>query len=100
MTRTIGNYINMVTVDGLCMAISGKLVKQLRFDSTTYPNSYNFYDADYCLMARELGYKIGVFDILMEHRSAGSGIYEDDWRQNKIKFLNKWVSKGYTFPIK
>lgn len=100
MTRTIGNYTNMVTIDGLCMLVKGELAKKLPFDSETFPNTYNFYDADYSLMAREAGYKVGVFDILLEHKSAGTGIFEDDWAKNKVKFLTKWVNKGQTFPIK
>jgi len=99
MIKSIGNYNDICVVDGLCMFIKGELLKKLKFDSVTYPNSYNFYDYDYCLEAKALGYQIGVFDILLEHRSSGAGIYQDDWKSNKQNFIQKWMGKGYTFPI-
>lgn len=100
MIRSIGNYNNLAVVDGLCMLVKGELAKKLKFDSTTYPGSYNFYDYDYCLEAKAIGYTVGVFDILLEHGSAGEGIRQDDWKENKNKFVNKWKTKGYTFPIR
>jgi peptidoglycan/xylan/chitin deacetylase (PgdA/CDA1 family) len=80
--------------------VRGSLVKQLKFDVDTYPNSYNYYDYDYCLETKALGYKVGVFDILLEHGSNGSGMFQDDWKLNKEKFIRKWKEKGYSFPIK
>lgn len=100
MIRTIGNYTNITVVDGLCFMVRGSLVKQLKFDVDTYPNSYNYYDYDYCLETKALGYKVGVFDILLEHGSNGSGMFQDDWKLNKEKFIRKWKEKGYSFPIK
>lgn len=100
MVKTKGNYNNICVVDGLCVMVRGALVNKLKFDVNVCPNSYNFYEYDYCLEAKELGYEVGVFDILLEHRSAGEGIFQSDWKTNKDKFLNKWKSRGYTFPIK
>jgi ferredoxin len=90
----------LAVFDGLCIMVRGSLVKQLRFDEDTYQNTYNFYDYDYCLEARQLGYTVGVFDILLEHRSAGEGIHKPDWNETRIKFINKWINKGYSFPIR
>jgi GT2 family glycosyltransferase len=100
MIRTKGNFNNLCVLDGLCIMVRGSLVKQLRFDEDTYQNTYNFYDYDYCLEARQLGYTVGVFDILLEHRSAGEGIHKPDWNETRIKFINKWINKGYSFPIR
>jgi hypothetical protein len=71
------------------MLVRGSVVKKVKFDDATYPKSYNFYDYDYCLSCKEAGYTVGVFDILVEHGSAGTGIYQDDWKNNKEVFLNK-----------
>ncbi len=99
MVRRVGNFLDMVAVDGLIMFVRGKLAKAVKFDEKTYQNSYNFYDLDYCLTALESGMKVAVLDILVEHGSAGAGIYQEDWVKNKEVFLNKWKSKGYVFPL-
>jgi hypothetical protein len=99
MIREVTNNIDMTVVDGLILFVRGSLAKSIKFDEQTYPGSYNFYDYDYCLHALEVGYRIGVLDILTEHKSNGSGIYKEDWIKNKDTFLNKWKSKGYTFPL-
>ena len=39
-------------------------------------------------------------DILIEHRSAGTGVLKDSWTNNKEIFLNKWKTAGLQFPIK
>ncbi len=99
MKRTIGNFTNMVVVDGLFMAVRGSLARKQNFDVTTFPNSYDFYDYDYCLGAKANGSNIAVLDLLVEHKSAGTGIYKDSWANNKEIFLNKWKNLGYSFPI-
>lgn len=100
LTKEQGNFASVCVVDGLFMAVRGSLVKKLRFDNNSFPCSYNFYDYDYCLSARELNYTIGVFDILMEHNSIGAGIFQNDWINNKNVFMQKWINKGYSFPIR
>lgn len=99
MIREVTNNIDMAVVDGLIMFVRGSLAKTLRFDENTYPQSYDFYDYDYCLHTLELGWRVGVLDVLVEHKSAGSGIYKDSWAKNKEIFLNKWRGRGYQFPI-
>lgn len=99
MIRNICNDINMTVVDGCILFVRGSVAKTIRFDSTSFPNSYNFYDYDYCLQTLENGWRVGVLDILVEHGSAGAGIYATDWNINKPIFINKWKNKGYNFPI-
>lgn len=100
MIRKEGNFLEMCVVDGLCMFVSGSLAKTLNFDETTYPESYDFYDYDYCLSSLSMNRPVAVLDILLEHRSAGTGIYKQSWEMNKQRFLNKWKSLGVQFPLK
>lgn len=100
MMRAKGNFNNISVLDGLCMMARGSVAKQIPFDEVSFPNSYDFYDYDYSLSVKEAGYTVGVFDILIEHRSAGEGVKKSEWQQNRIKFMNKWLNKGYTFPLR
>lgn len=99
LNRGEGNHFDMCVVDGLCLFVRGSVAKAIKFDEEYYPNSYNFYDYDYSLSVLQSGYTVGVLDILLEHKSAGYGIFEHDWVSNKEKFLSKWISKGFSFPI-
>lgn len=101
LTRQIGNFTNLVVVDGLFMATRGSVLNQIKFDSETFPTSYNFYDYDFSLMVKkDLNMLVGVLDISMEHKSVGDGIFKNDWIQNKEVFLSKWRNKGYKFPLR
>jgi hypothetical protein len=81
------------------MFVRGSVAKAIKFDEVTYNDAYDFYDLDYSLTCLENGVRVAVLDILVEHKSAGTGIYKDSWAKNKEIFLNKWTAKGYTFPI-
>lgn len=100
MTRVIGNFQNMMVVDGLFMAVRGSLIKKIQFDTKTFVGSYDFYDYDFCAQAKSIGSDIAVLDILIEHKSAGTGIYKESWEANKNIFINKWKQAGYEFPLK
>lgn len=92
----VGYYDDMVSVDGCFFAMSGKVAKTYRFDETTY-NGYHFYDVDASLSILEMGYKVAVADILVEHGSEGP--LPQSWHDNRLKFLDKWKTKGIKFPI-
>lgn len=97
--NNIGYFDNVVTVDGCLFAIRGKLFKDgLRFDHQTY-NNFDFYDVDICLSVLEMGYKVSVADILIQHKSMGMGSTKDSWKIDRDKCINKWKNKGKTFPI-
>lgn len=99
MVRSIGSCTNMTVIDGVCMFVRGSLLKKQPFDSTTYVGAYDFYDYDYCLTALAAGSKVAVLDILLEHGSAGRGVFKDSWSKNREIFLRKWASRGVGFPI-
>ncbi len=97
MVRKIGYFDDLISVDGFCFCVRGSVVKQNPFDEITYPNAYHFYDIDYCISVLEMGYKIAVADILMEHSSEGP--MPESWYTNKIRFIEKMTGKGYSFPL-
>ena len=96
--RKIGNFDDVLVVDGMCFCVRGKyLLEGNRFDYKTYGDVYHFYDLDFCLEAIEKGWKVGVVDVLAKHKSAGG--YDSDWGRVKNIFIDKWKSKGVSFPL-
>ena len=92
----IGFYDDLVSVDGCCFFMNGKIAQNYSFDTFTY-DGYHFYDCDCCFSILEMGYKIAVADILVEHASEGP--LPESWHKNRQKFLDKWMSKGKVFPV-
>ena len=90
-------FDSLISVDGCCLVIKGEVLKNIRFDEDTFSNSWHFYDVDICFQAKEIGYNIGFIDSLVHHASEGP--LNSDWYDARSKFLNKWKSKGYAFPI-
>jgi len=95
----IGYFDNVVAVDGCILITQGKFIKEgIKFDDVSYQHN-DFYDIDLCMQFLERGYKVAVADILVYHQSEGKGVFHENWKSSKEIFLNKWKSKGYTFPL-
>lgn len=92
----IGFYDDLVSVDGCMFCMSGKMAKKYRFDELNF-DGYHFYDVDTCFRALEMGFKVAVADILIEHASEGP--LPESWVKNRETFLEKWKIKGYSFPM-
>jgi GT2 family glycosyltransferase len=78
---------------GACLLIRKRLFFDLgRFDEI-YAPAY-FEDADLCLSAKRLGYKVAYQpDAIIKHHEHGSGTREkavDLYYKNRLKFLKKW----------
>ena len=86
----------VVSIDGCIFFVRGFLAKELRFDDTTF-GGYHFYDCDYCFSALEKGFKVAVADILVEHLSHGP--LSEEWFHNRNIFIEKWKSRGISFPV-
>ncbi len=97
MDRKRGYFDDLVSVDGFTFFMSGKVVKEIPFDETTYTESYHFYDVDQSFRVLEKGYDVGCFDCILEHSSEGP--LPESWHVNKNNFVKKWKDKGYKFPI-
>lgn len=100
MVRKEGNFSDCCVVDGCILFTMGHIAINLKWDEMTYPESYDMYDYDFCLAVQGHGYKVAVLDILIEHKSAGTGVFKDSWKINKERFIQKWTNSGLTFPIK
>jgi GT2 family glycosyltransferase len=95
----IGFYDNLCVVDGFFLAIRGKLLNDgMIFDDKTFCG-YDFYDLDICLEVLKRGYKVGIADILLKHKSGGESINKPTWQVSKFVFIEKWKKEGKTFPI-
>jgi GT2 family glycosyltransferase len=51
---------------------------------------FHFYDMDFCRSARAAGLVLGCCAIAITHASVGPGLGKPDWRQNYMKYLQKW----------
>jgi hypothetical protein len=89
-----GNKIkNVVTIDGLFMAVNKKLIKH-KFDESF--DRFHFYDLSFCVPNFIDNVKIGVItDIRITHLSIGA--VNKEWHEFKEKFEKKYADK---FPIK
>lgn len=96
----IGYFDDLVAIDGMFMATTGRIIKEgLFFDVATYPEGNDMYDIDLCLTTLSMGYKIAVADILLFHKSRGLGALTESWKKNQTIMVNKWKNKGFKFPI-
>ena len=96
MQDRIGFFEDVASVDGCMIAIKGSMINEgFRFDETI--EGYHFYDVDASFTILEMGYKVAVADILIEHASHGP--LGESWENARVDFINKWKDKGYIFPI-
>jgi glycosyltransferase involved in cell wall biosynthesis len=77
-------------VDGLFIAVKREVVDKLKFNSF---NKFHFYDMDFCLRARESGFKVGVVPIAIYHESSGS--YDMEWLKALSEFRGIYSNNIY-----
>ena len=94
----VGYYNDLVAVDGFFMAFKYKFLvdSKIRFDESFECN--DMYDLDISMQVINSGYKVCVADILCYHKSEGGGAIKEGWENARLKFIEKYKSKG--FPIK
>lgn len=98
MVKNVGFFKNVASVDGCCIFVSGKMIKDgFRFDEANYKGKYHFYDMDVCFTARQMGYTVAVADILVHHKSEGP--MKEDWFEARKEFETKWKGNGISFPF-
>lgn len=96
----IGFFDNMVTVDGLIMMFNAKMINEgFRFDQNTF-TKFDFYDIDACFQALQMGYKVAISDILVQHKSIGEGVFGDGWKTGRTKFFEKWKDLQFPYKVK
>jgi hypothetical protein len=82
-------------LDGLWFCIKKELFDKIEFDEKTY-SGFHFYDSDISLQVQQHAKIYVVFDILLEHFSAGD-VNSGKWVEACIAFNRKW--KDY-LPIR
>ena len=76
-------------MDGVFLAISRKVFKEIRFDEDC-PSGFHMYDIDYTLSASLKGFKCGVVDNYITHASPGLNEFTEDWKVGQSWFLEKY----------
>ena len=82
----------VVLLDGVFLAISSKVFKNIKFDESC-PAKWHFYDLDYSMQCHKEGFKLGVGDILITHNSPGLSQVTQEFKDGSEWFLKKWKTK-------
>jgi len=95
----VGFVDDAVVVDGLLMAVRGKILKDgARFNQSW--GVWHHYDVSFCLdVLMNTSYKVAIADILVKHRSPGMGSLTEDWKKSKKIVVDYYEEKGLHFPI-
>ena len=73
--------------DGCFIACRKAVARTLRWDGVTF-DSFHLYDIDFCLRARNEGFRVGVVrDLMINHSSQGS--FDATWHEHAHRFLQK-----------
>ncbi|MDD5478640.1 glycosyltransferase [Rhodoferax sp.] len=77
-------------LDGLFLAMKYKTIidNGLKFDQQF---DYDFYDLDFCRLARSKNLKLGTIPLSVMHESSGN-YNTQRWKDNYARYLSKWIS--------
>jgi hypothetical protein len=76
-------------VDGFLMVLSPAVVRQLRFDESL--GTLHGYDVDFCLQAKEAGFKVVTADLhAVHHHSLELVSDPDGWVEAHMRVAEKW----------
>jgi hypothetical protein len=81
---------NVVLLDGAWFCISKSLFEKVTFDTATF-TGFHCYDSDISLQVLEYKRVVVVYNILLEHFSAGS--INKDWAKSAELLADKWQEK-------
>lgn len=85
--NTDANIEQVVLVDGCFMCTTAKVFSQVHFDEKTF-KGFHCYDIDYSLSLNRYYKAAVVYDILIEHFSAGG--FDKQWLDETCKLHKKW----------
>lgn len=84
-----GGLGQVVCLDGLFLAASGKLLKDVGLDKPdNFEGDWDFYDIHYTVRAHKKKYKNMVAPISVLHNSHGELAGRDSWHKNRQAFIN------------
>lgn len=95
MSDWAGEHLGLASVDGCCMFIRKKCLKEVKFDENI--KNYHFYDVDYCLEAMAHRWDIATTHIDGHHYSYGGMRPEINELRNVM--FEKWKNRITAFPI-
>jgi hypothetical protein len=84
---------------GACELLDGVLFAVRRERTAMFDPQFDFhfYDLDFCRSARSMGLTLGTWPISITHAGkpasmveAGIGLYDDQWKRNRERYLTKW----------
>jgi len=85
-----GHYGQVVVMDGLFLAASGRTLKKVSLEKPDYLHGdWDFYDLHYTLTAHKKGLKNLVVPICILHNSKGELVGRDGWDENRKLFIQK-----------
>ena len=85
---TYGDQGEVVVMDGLFMACTGKTAQMMDFSKPEFfEGEWDFYDIYYCAEARKLGLKNRVMNLEIIHNSRGELVGRDSWHKNREAFI-------------
>lgn len=81
---------DVVVLDGLFLACSGKVAKAIDFSKPAYfEGDWDFYDIHYTTQAFEKGYRNMVRDMQIVHHSRGELVGRDSWHKNRQEYIKR-----------
>ena len=79
----------VVVLDGLFLACSGRTAKALDWSKPDYfEGDWDFYDIHYTTQAHEKGYRNMARDIQIVHHSRGELAGRDSWHKNRRAYID------------
>jgi GT2 family glycosyltransferase len=98
--RNSGNWFEVFWLIGFCMLIKKEVIEKIGYFSPEFDPAV-FEDLDYCLKARQAGYKLYCAgDVFIHHFGQKSynikKLLEISERSKKV-FIKKWGEDGYVF---
>jgi GT2 family glycosyltransferase len=96
---TSGRTVDRIqALDGLFLAMTGKLAKSIRFDEINF-DGFHLYDIDYSYSAYLAGYRVAVCnDIHAIHASRGR--FKADWARFATRLTQKYPQRFATAPLR
>ena len=83
-----GKPDQVVCMDGLFLAASGRVLRDLGLDKPEYfEGDWDFYDIHYTVKAHKKKYKNHVVPISLLHNSKGELAGRDSWHKNREAFI-------------
>lgn len=89
-TTYYGPYSQVVVMDGLFLAASGKTLREVGLEQPEYlTGGWDYYDLHYTITAHKKGLKNKTVPINILHNSKGELVGRNSWHMNRQMFINR-----------